>query len=140
MFGRSVVDGRIAVRLQTVRFRTVAHDDAEERDDDKDQETVREQNDAPAVRCFDLRVQYDNGGTEDRAGDREPDCETALAAKPARDNHRPRNRMTDAGCADRQDYEGNKKHDDSLGESQPEEPGGGDHSAPENQFACAEPI
>ena len=104
---------RVAIRPQTVGLRPVAHQHAEQRDAGQDQGAVTEQDNAPAVRRFDLRVQYDDGRAEDRTGYRKPRGQAAVAAKPARDDHGPGNRVADAGCSNGNDHEEEKKRDDA---------------------------
>src|SRR5688572_1895582 len=125
---------RVSIGPQAVGLGSVAHQHAEQSNPHQDQDAVAKQNNAPAVRLLDLRVQYDDRRAEDRAGYRKSGGETAVTTKPSRDDHGPGNSVADAGCSQGNDHEAEKKHDDAAGEAEADEAEARDDGAPENQF------
>ena len=85
-------------------------------------------------------VQYHERRAENRTGHRQSGCQTALAPKPTRDNHRPGDGVTDTGRTQRDDHKEKKKGGNAGGEAKAEKAGSGDNRAPENQFTGADAV
>ena len=132
--------GGLAVRPQAVVLWPLACDGADEGEQDQDDQSVRDEDGAPAEGPLERGVEDDERRAEDGAHHREPRGEAALAPEPSGDDDRPGDRVAEPGGADRDDEDRGVEARDAVDEAEADESEPGDDRAGEDQPARADPV